>query len=555
MDSQALYRKWRPQTLSDLAGQEHITRALKNALERDRIVHAYLFCGPRGTGKTSTGRILAKAVNCLAGGHGDPCNTCSMCQAITNGSALDVIEIDAASNRGIEDIRDLREKVNFSPALARHKVYIIDEVHMLTDAAANALLKTLEEPPPYVIFVLATTESHKLLATILSRCQRYDFRRLTQPAIVSRLAQICAGEKLHVQPEALNLIAKAASGSLRDAVNLLEQMVNYYGSPVELSQVQSILGITGDRRSRELSKAILARDTHGALQTLSAVVHDGLDLKQFQRDLLEYMRQLLLVKCGTMSAVDATAEDIKEMRDAVAEASLDHIVESLKILGKVDLRLDSHSPLPMELAVVECGLIQDNASTPRKARPPAEAKPKAAPPLHQHAQVKENAPRPEERTPGPLKPEMERPSIAPAPQTPVPASKPEHAKAQTSPSIPEAPPPNEQVPADWDKVLTTVRAVNKNIRDFLGSCQASLNDDGTAVLQFTHKYHKDKVEEKLKLVEDSILKVTGKSYRVQCVLLQKENKAQQQSGPQGHLVQAALKMGAKIINTEERHAE
>src|SRR3972149_2387154 len=244
MDSQALYRKWRPQTLSEVAGQEHVTRALKNALERGRVCHAYLFCGPRGTGKTSTGRILAKAVNCPPRGHGEPCNTCTMCQAVTNGSAVDLIERDAASNRGIDEIRDLGEKAIFPPAMARHKVYIIDEVHMLTEAAANALLKTLEEPPPYVIFVLATTESHKLLPTILSRCQRYDFRRLAQSAVVARLSQICAGEKLQFQPEALNLIARSASGSLRDAVNLLEQMVNYYGSPGELPQGPAAQGDT-----------------------------------------------------------------------------------------------------------------------------------------------------------------------------------------------------------------------------------------------------------------------------------------------------------------------
>ncbi|MFQ5925243.1 MAG: DNA polymerase III subunit gamma/tau, partial [Dehalococcoidia bacterium] len=203
MTSQVFYRKWRPQTLSDVVGQEHVTQTLANALKTGRVAHAYLFCGPRGTGKTSTGRILAKAVNCLNAGQGEPCNACPLCQAITEGRALDVMEIDAASNRGIDEIRELRERVRFAPNMARYKVYIIDEVHMLTEPASNALLKTLEEPPPHVLFVLATTEPHKVLPTILSRCQRFDFRRIPQAAMVSRLTGICDREGIGIEPSSL----------------------------------------------------------------------------------------------------------------------------------------------------------------------------------------------------------------------------------------------------------------------------------------------------------------------------------------------------------------
>ena len=194
MSSQVFYRKWRPQTLNDVVGQEPVTRTLLNALASGRVSHAYLFCGPRGTGKTSTGRILAKAVNCLENGHGEPCNECHICQAVTEGHSLDVIEVDAASNTGVDDIRSLREKVNFSPGEARYKVYIIDEVHMLSNNASNALLKTLEEPPPHVIFILATTESHKVLPTLLSRCQRFDFRRISLADVVTKLERICEKE-------------------------------------------------------------------------------------------------------------------------------------------------------------------------------------------------------------------------------------------------------------------------------------------------------------------------------------------------------------------------
>ena len=548
MDSQALYRKWRPQTLSEVAGQEHVTRALKNALERGRVVHAYLFCGPRGTGKTSTGRILAKAVNCLTSGHGEPCNTCTMCQAVTNGSALDVIEIDAASNRGIDEIRDLREKVNFSPAMARHKVYIIDEVHMLTEAAANALLKTLEEPPPYVIFVLATTESHKLLPTILSRCQRYDFRRLTQSAVVARLSQICASEQFQFQPEALNLIARSASGSLRDAVNLLEQMVNYYGSQVELPQVQAVMGITGDQRSRELARYIATNNTATALQTLNAVLQDGLDLRQFHRELLDYMRQLLLVKCGSAAAVDATAEDIKEMQGIVAETSLEHVVQSVKLLGKVDLRLDNYSPLPLEIAIVECGLVEElPPASPRKAHPALEAKPKPVAAVRPSA-VREQYARPE-TAPTPTVPRPTSPALAPA-RAEAPASdltpRPSAAVAGKPVSNPE-----------WDRILQAVRGANKTVAAWLNSTELLSIESDKVVVTVRYPIYKEKIEdpEHRKLIEDCLCKALGKTCRIECVYQPKENKVQRPSGPQGHLVQAALKMGAKIISTEEQHAE
>ncbi|MFH1651595.1 MAG: DNA polymerase III subunit gamma/tau, partial [Chloroflexota bacterium] len=377
MVSQAFYRKWRPQTLGQVVGQEQVTRTLLNALKGGRVAHAYLFCGPRGTGKTSTGRILAKAVNCFTtSGKDEPCNTCEMCRAITEGRSMDVIEIDAASNRGIDEIRGLREKVNYAPGQARYKVYIIDEVHMLTKEAANALLKTLEEPPPHAIFVLATTESHKVLPTIMSRCQHFDFRRLSQADISTKLATVCEEEKIRIEPEALNLIAKAATGSLRDAENLLQQLTTYYGTDISLPQVQTVLGITGDARTRELVRQIIDNDITAGISTINHVNSDGLDLRQFTRELMDYLRQLLLVKTGSGEMLDLAAEDKEELERLAAKASLPQVLKAIKLFSQVDISLDNYSTLPLELALVDCALPA--TAEKREATPAPEPAPRPA---------------------------------------------------------------------------------------------------------------------------------------------------------------------------------
>jgi len=430
MTSQVFYRKWRPQTLAEVVGQEHVTQTLLNALSSSRVAHAYLFCGPRGTGKTSTGRILAKAVSCLtSGGSGEPCNTCPICQAITEGRSLDVIEIDAASNRGIDEIRELRERANYAPSQARYKVYIVDEVHMLTKEASNALLKTLEEPPPHVIFVLATTEIHKVLPTIISRCQHFDFRRIAQADMVSRLTHICSSEGIKIEPEALRLIARSATGSLRDAENILEQLTTYYGSEVTLKQAQATLGITGDKRAKEVIKHIIDDDIAAGITTISGVQSDGLDLRQFNRELVEYLRGLLLVKTGSAEAVDLTAEDIAELKALAARASLNQILKAVKLFGQLEFGFDSYSTLPLELALVDCALspeekreTEGKQPEPKTTRRAEAAKPeiaKPAPPPPPDMSAAAPPPEPDTATPA-----LEPDTVTPPPPLPDSAASP-----------------------------------------------------------------------------------------------------------------------------------
>lgn len=293
----ALYRKWRPQGFDSLVGQEAVRTALANALETGRIAHAYLFAGPRGTGKTSTAKILAKAVNCEHGPTPNPCNKCQNCVRINDGTSMDVFEIDAASNRGIDEIRDLREKVAFAPVNGRYKVYIIDEVHMLTTEAFNALLKTLEEPPPHVIFILATTEPHKIPATIHSRCQRFDFKRVTDSDIVKRLREVADGSGIAADDDALQLIAVQADGGMRDALSLLDQC-GVMAERVSAETVRSVLGIVGREALRELVKAVGEGNVPKALELLEALLAGGKDVKQIITELAEYLRAVLLYKAS-----------------------------------------------------------------------------------------------------------------------------------------------------------------------------------------------------------------------------------------------------------------
>ncbi len=353
-----LARKYRPSIFAEVIGQEHITDILTNAIQTEKVAHAYLFCGPRGTGKTSCARILAKSLNCEQGFTLTPCGQCASCQAIVKGTSFDVLEIDAASNRGIDEIRSLRENVKFAPSLGRYKIYIVDEVHMLTSEAFNALLKTLEEPPEHVIFILATTEVHKLPTTIISRCQRFDFKRLSVKTIISSLKEICQKEQFNFDKESLFAIAKAAEGSLRDALSILDQLSVISQKVIKAEDVFSMLGIVETEILLDLIEAIGSKDCAQGLLLLNNIFDRGKDLKQLTRDLTEHFRHLLIIKVGGKSLgrlVDYPVE-IKEVLLQKSERfTLAEILNALDLLIKTQdvARVIESNRIPLEIAIAK----------------------------------------------------------------------------------------------------------------------------------------------------------------------------------------------------------
>lgn len=356
MAYEVIARKWRPQVFEDVVGQEHITGTLVNAIKTDRLAHAYLFSGARGVGKTSVARILAKAMNCVEGAPGVPCNQCRFCIEITNGSSVDVQEIDGASNRGIDEIRELRENIRYMPSSSRYRIYIIDEVHMLTKEAFNALLKTLEEPPPHVKFFFATTEPHKVPITILSRCQRFDFKRIPPALIVAQLEKVAQSEGIRVSREGLALIAREAQGGMRDAESLLDQVVSFTGPEVEDQQITDILGIVDRDLIFEASRAVVEGDAGACIQLVEKLYERGYDIKTFYQSLMEQFRHLLVsLVAPEAGIIDMTGSDREALRKQAETAGREKLQQVLNLLirREEDLRFTANPRLILEALLIK----------------------------------------------------------------------------------------------------------------------------------------------------------------------------------------------------------
>lgn len=331
-----LARKWRPQSFDDIVGQEHVTRTLKNAISSERVAHAYLFTGARGVGKTSAARILAKALNCESGPTTEPCNQCGPCKEISAGTAVDVHEIDGASNTGVDDVRELKESINYLPSLCRKKIYIIDEVHMLSTSAFNALLKTLEEPPSHVIFIFATTEPHKIPGTILSRCQRFDFKRIPIKVIFDRLKRIVTEENVELSDKSLMVIAREADGGMRDAQSLLDQVISFSGQQISDEDVVDVLGVIDMALVQEAASAIIEKDCRKALQVVDRLFNYGWDVKEFGRELLGYFRNLAVVRVapGEDILIESTADEIETMKQIAGKVAVENLYLYFDVMAR-----------------------------------------------------------------------------------------------------------------------------------------------------------------------------------------------------------------------------
>ncbi len=357
MSYKALYREWRPHVFEDVIGQEHIVKTVRNQILQNRIPHAYLFCGTRGTGKTTTAKILSKAVNCLNPKDGDPCNECDMCKGISDGTIMDVIEIDAASNNRVENIRELIDDVKYPPHIAKYKVYIIDEVHMLSTSAFNALLKTLEEPPGYVMFILATTDPQKVPATILSRCQRFDFRRIKSPDITKRLRKISDETSTLVEDKTLELIARVSDGALRDAVSILDQCMSMSQGQIEYSDVSGMLGLVANEFLFKLIDAMIEKDVEGAVKIIDDVILNGKDVMQFIKDLSVHFRNLLMVKVSKKpeGLVDLSDDSLLLLKEQAKKLRSEEIMRGINIIVDAENngKYTSQPRILLEMAVIK----------------------------------------------------------------------------------------------------------------------------------------------------------------------------------------------------------
>ena len=541
--SETLYRKYRPKNFSEIIGQKHIVQTLSNAIKNNRVAHAYLFTGPRGTGKTSIARIFAKTINCHDLKDSVTCEKCQPCQLISENKSLDIIEIDAASNTGVDNIRELRETIGLPPTALKYKVYIIDEVHMLSSGAFNALLKTLEEPPAHVVFILATTEIHKVPATIISRCQRFDFTRLPIENIIEKLTIIAKAEKIAVDADSLEMIAIAAEGGRRDAESLLGQVIALEDKNITTKEVEEILGTTDRKFSAEMAGMILTKDVTGAIAKINEFLQDGYDLQIFTKSLVNYLRQLMLLKINPELkkhfAYEATQDQLAKMTEQIKAVELPAIILTLNLLLEAQNKIASSMlpQLPLEIAIIRAThtfpansvdyTIQETKgdvhlkTAPIKNRPTAVAFEKA-------------------------------PENSATVQSEAPIAK------NSELVLPEGDVDLYTVKNNWKKLLVDIKPHNHSISALLTSCQAIAVDGNIITIATPYDFYKEKINDHAnKLTVESVLgKILGLKIRLKIVTnieagikdQPKEVITKDTPGEQSSLINSALEiMGAKVV--------
>ncbi len=505
-----LYRKWRSQNFEEIVGQEFIVQTLKNAITSGRISHAYLFSGPRGTGKTSTARIFAKALNCVKGPTDKPCGVCDMCKKITSGHAVDVIEIDAASNRGIDEIRDLREKVKYTPVEGKYKVYIIDEVHMLTSEAFNALLKTLEEPPLHIIFVLATTEPQKVPVTISSRCQRLDFRRLSNPEITEQLKKIAAAEGVKLEDDAASLISRNSDGSMRDGISLFDQLISFCGKSVHHDDVIAVLGTANADLIFDFGDALGKGDVPKLFDLINNLVSEGRSVPQVTKDILMHLRNLLLVMMNSSSVVEESNEHIKKLADQSKLFTADRLKTMMAVVSKAetDMKWHPQARLLLEVAVMEAATGQTERKQEQSIRTVE---------IQEKRSIKLSE----------LNNEIKQ-------------------KITESPSAPADISGISDIRSKWKDILGEVKKNNLFAFISLHEGEPAALDNGKLTIKFKKgfAFHKERLEEPaLKAaVESALKKIGGKDIKIESVI---ENIA---SAPQISVSKVAELFGGKVVS-------
>lgn len=521
----ALYRQYRPEVFEEVLGQEHIVRILKNQIATGSTSHAYLFCGTRGTGKTTTARLLAKGLNCLSDGP-RPCGQCANCQAIKEGSFLDVIEIDAASNRGVDDVRELRESVKYPPAAGRMKVYIIDEVHMLTTEAFNALLKTLEEPPEYVTFILATTEVHKLPATVLSRCMRLDFKRVPESVLISGMKDICERIGINVTEDALRIIAANADGSVRDGLSILDQCIAGREEQVTAGDVLEFLGASGSEDFIELTDMVRKKRTEEAILFLNGLLSDGKDVRQFMRDWIGHYRNLLLVKYmrNPETILGMSAENIERLRRQAGVLEPEDINRGIMELSSMsnEARWSTQPRILLELAIVRlcmgAGQIRELAEARFVDAPAAPAEPVVPQP--------QSAPAPAPTQEEPIPPQS-APAAVPQETPKAPAAQEDPAPAPPQPQAAPAPaPPQGAFDCEdiWNKVFEDGEEEKGSIYIIRNSSQLTVIDEKSFTITVNNDFVKNLAENNRTLLEKLVSKHTGGSRYMQIAVSGSANK-------------------------------